>query len=315
LPEARRAPRWRRLGALGLLLVPVLGLLELGAHLGLARRPPTEAQWRAAREPILATRKAGDLVVVAPGWAEPIARMVLGDEAMPAKDVARADESGYATALEVSILGQRSAFTRGWPELERRKQGKFELRRLKNPHHRPVLYDFVDELGPAAASVAMHDAQDQPCPWSERAAVIAGGLGGHPTFPARRFVCPGSSEMFAGVTIVEDQAYLPRRCIMMQTPARGWVEARFRDVPLGTEIRGHSGMRWLIERDGLHAPILLEVLVDGVKVGQEVHEDGQGWKGWRVPTGDRAGQRAEVAFRVSSANPAFRQMCWEASVR
>jgi hypothetical protein len=304
-----------KLSHMAFLLVPVLGLGELGAHLWFAFRPPNEAQWRQAAPRLTLLRKESDLVVIAPQWAEPAARMVLGDKVMPVRDVARPDESRYATVMEISILGQRSKYTKGWPETQRESVGKFEVRRLQNPGFRPVIYDFVDHLNGADAAAVVHDAQDQPCTWSERAQLFAGGLGGAPTFPAARFVCPAPMHVFAGVTVVEDQDYLPRRCIMMHAPDKGYVEARYRDVPLGSEIRGHSGMRMIIERELAGAPIVLEVYVDGQKVGQDVHDDGQFWKAWRIELGSWAGKRGEVAFRVSSPREAQRQMCWEADTR
>jgi hypothetical protein len=304
-----------KLGRWVFALIPVLGLSELGAHLYFAWRPPDETQWRQAAPRIASMRKPGDLIVVAPAWAEPAARMVLGDELMPIRDVARPDQSRYATALEISIIGQRSKDTLGWTELEKQAIPKFVLRRLKNPQHQEVLYDFVDHVDGADAAAWLHNVDNQPCNWNEHAPLVAGGLGGHPTFPARRFICPGPQHVFVGVTVVEDQKYLPRRCIMMHAPEHGSIEVQFHDVPLGREIRGHSGMRMVIERELNGAPILLEVFVSGQKVGQDEHVDGQYWKPWSVPLGEWAGKRGEVLFKVSSSNAAFRHMCWEADSR
>ena len=204
--------------------IPLAALIELGAHLYFAWRAPTQAQWQAAAPQIAPLRKPADLVVVGPQWAEPIARMVLGDSVMPLRDVARPDESRYATAMEVSILGQRSKYVRGWQELERHKIGKFVVRRLQNPGVQKVLYDFVDHVEPSSTTALLHDGPERPCPWSDHAQTYAGLLGGPPTFPSRRFVCPGASQLFVGVTVVEDQDYLPRRCIMMHAPMTGWIE-------------------------------------------------------------------------------------------
>ncbi len=262
-----------------------------------------------------AARHPEDLVIVAPRWAEPVARQVLGDHVMPLRDVARPDESRYATALEISILGQRDLATRTWSELERRTVGKFELRRLGNPDPAHVGYDFVDHLEPGSASVSLVDGAPKDCPWNAKAAPFAGGLGGAPAFPSTRFVCPAAMHLFAGVTVVEDQEYRPRRCVMMHAPDRGYVQAVFRNVPLGKEIRGHTGLRWIIERDLNGAPMTLEVLVGGEKLGDDVHLDGQGWKFWRFALGKHAGLREDVTFRVSSPSASRRQMCWEADSR
>ncbi len=301
---------------LAFLLIPVLGVGELAAHFWFAKRPPNESQWKAAAPRLSALRKEADLVVVAPQWAEPVARQVLGDAVMPMRDVARPDESRYAAATEISILGKRSEYTRGWRELERHDEGKFVVRRLENPAHQKVLYDFVDHVSAEAATASLVTDEARACEWTDRAPMSSGGLGGPPMFPARRFVCPGAPmHVFVGVTVVEDQDYLPRRCIMMHAPDKGSIEATFREVPLGKEIRGHSGMRMIIERELTGAPILLEVFVDGEKVGQDEHRDGQYWKPWRIELGPHAGKTASVTFKVSSPREAQRQMCWEADTR
>jgi len=301
---------------LAFVLVPVIGLAELGAHFWFAKRPPDEGQWKAAAQKLASHRKDGDLVIVAPQWAEPAARHVLGDGVMPVRDVARPDESRYATAMEISIVGGRSKHTRGWRELERHDEGKFVVRRLENPAWQKVLYDFVEHVNGADASAVLTGAQERPCIWADNAPPYSGGLGGPPSFPTSRFVCAGApSHLFVGVTVIEDQDYLPRRCIMMHAPDKGALEATFRDVPLGQEIRGHSGMRMIIERELSGAPIALEVFVDGEKIGEDVHRDGEFWKPWRMALGAHAGKRASVTFKVSSPREAQRQMCWEADTR
>jgi hypothetical protein len=309
---------WRpmKLGRYWFVLVPLLAVGELGAHLYFARRPPDLQEWRDVAPAVSSLRRDEDLVIVAPAWAEPVARMAVGDGLMPLRDVARPDESRYAAALEISLLGQRSGLTRNWSLLEERAAGKFTLRRLKNPEHQPIAYDFVEHVNGADASARVHNQADQPCEWRESAPLYAGGLGGAPTFPAQRFVCPTAPmHVFVGVTVIEDQHYMPRRCIMMHAPSGGYLETTFRDVPLRSELRGHSGMRWIVERELTGAPILLEVWIDGERVGQDVHVDGEGWKPWRMPLGAHAGQTKSVSFRVSSSKESQRQMCWEADTR
>ncbi len=315
--ERERGTVWRpmKFARWAFAVVPLVALLELGAHLYFAVRPPTEAQWRAAAPRLAALRRPHDLVVIAPQWAEPVARMVLGDDVMPVSDVARPDETRYATAMEISILGERSKYTKGWPQIDRQTVGKFVVRHLQNPQPATILYDFVEHVDPSAATALLRDGSEKPCPWSDHAGTFSGGLGGPPAFPSHRFVCPAPLHVFVGVTIVEDQTYLPRRCIMMHVPMNGSIEARFRDVPLGAQIHGHSGMRMIVERESNGTPILLEVFVDGAKVGEDTHVDGEFWKSWTIPTPGYEGKRGEVMFRVSSAHESQRQMCWEADTR
>jgi hypothetical protein len=307
---ARSLRRW------GLLALPLLGALELGLHLGFARRPPPiDGGWAPVEAPVRAMKREGELVVIAPGWADPLARQALGDELMPLRDVARPDVTRYASALEVSILGASAPETEGWREVERRDEGKFRIRRLENPAPARVIYDFTDNLRPPAVDVR----GTQPaitCGWNPTARVTAGGLGGHPTFPRERFECPGGEFFNVSVTVIADERFEPRRCIWSHPLGRGEIVTRYRGVPLGERIRGHHGMYWIIERELKGAPVTITVRVDGETIGSAVHRDGDGWAGFDLPLGAHAGKpAAEVEFAVTSPSNAHRHYCFEADTR
>jgi hypothetical protein len=299
------------------LAVPLLGLAELGLQLFFAGRAPEPSEWSGIRP--LVEKLAADrpLIVVAPEWAEPSARYALGDGLMPLAHVARPDESGFSEALELSVLGSDAPVLSGWTLRAEEQQGAFRLRRYQNPHYEPVRYDFVAEVeaGAAQVSIGARDAS-KPCPFTSTARVSNGDLHGHPTFPARRYVCPGGGEWsFVGATVVEDQGYRPRRCSWAHPPGSGPLRVRFDDVPLGARIRGHAALPYWFERDSHGTPIQLEVSVDGEVLGTWLHEDGEGWKAFELSTEARAGQRAAVEFSISSARAWRREFCFEASVR
>lgn len=298
-----------------LVAVPLLGVGELAAHLYFAARPPDAAQWAALAPAVAAFRHSGELVVVAPRWADPLARAALGDEVFPLRDVARPDTTRYATAVELSILGESSGELAGWREAQRSQVGPFLLRRLDNPRPAHVVYDFADHLAPPSVTVrGTEPAVD--CPWNPRARVASGGLGGHPTFPPARFECPGGPFFNVGVTVIADQDFLPRRCIWSHPLARGEIVTRFADVPLGSVVRGHGGMYWIVEREEKGAPVKLTVRVDGDTVGAVVHRDGDGWSAFELPLGVHAGQTAAtVEFAVSSPDYQHRHYCFEADTR
>ena len=297
------------------LAVPLAGLVELGAQLWSSRRPPAFDDWSSIVAPVNAMKQPGDLLVIAPPWADPAARRALGDELMPLRDVARPDVTRYAHALEISILGQRAEELVGWEEEGRGAHGKFLLRRLKNPAPARVIYDFVDHARPPEADVRGTEPA-LTCTWNPRATVAAGGLGGHPTFPAQRFECPGGVFFNVGVTVIADEEFRPRRCLWSHPFARGEIVTRFHDVPLGQVIRGHSGLYWIIEREKRGAPITLTVRVNGDTVGQTVHKDGDGWAGFEFPLGAHAGaEKAEVEFAVSTSAYRDRHFCFEADTR
>lgn len=304
--------RWRRFAFLAL---PLLGLGELAAHLYFARRPPSFEAYGELKGTVRAMKREGEPVVMAPAWAEPLARHGLGDELMPIAEQARADASRYPGALEISILGERSSELAGWREAERREQGKFVIRRLENPAPAHVVFDFVDHARPPFADVR-GTAPPVDCPWNAGARVMAGGLGGHPTFPRERFECPGGPFFNVGVTVIADQDWRPRRCLWSHPLARGELVTRFHGVPLGQVIRGHHGMYWIIERERTGAPVTLTVRVDGEEIGRATHADGDGWSSFELPLGAHAGApSAEVEFAVTTPNHQHRHYCFEADTR
>ncbi len=298
-----------------LLAVPFAGLLELGLHGWFAARPPAFEEWAQIREPVATIADPSAPVVVAPMWAEPLARQALGDERMPLAHVARADTSRFEAAVEVSILGERAPELRGWTEEGRATQGKFTLRRMKNPKHRAVVTDFVERARPPFADVTIGKAR-VACRWNDNAPTISGGLGGNPTFPAQRFECPDGAFFNVGATVIADEDFRARRCLWSHPPKEGETVTRFHDVALGDTIEGHGGLYWMIERELRAAPIVLSVRVDGDEIGKVEHIDGEGWAAFTIPLGAHAKEpHAEVEFGVSSPNFLHRHFCFEATSR
>jgi hypothetical protein len=296
--------------------IPLLGLAELGAHFWFATRPPAFDEWSTVVAAVRETRQEGDIVVVAPGWADPAARRALGDDLMPLRDVARPDVTRYEHAVELSILGEHAPELSGWREEGRRREGKFLLRRLANPSPVQVRYDFVDHARPPFADVRGTDPATT-CPWTTQGRVGAAGPFGHPIWPAERFQCPGGNDFFnVGVTVIGDEEFHPRRCLWSHPFAKGEIVTRFHHVPLGRIVRGHGGLYWHTERELRGAPVTLTVRVDGDTVGSAVHKDGDGWALFQFDLGAHAGATdAEVEIAVSSPRNFERHFCWEADTR
>lgn len=299
----------------GLLLIPLVGVGELGAHFYFAERAPTFAEWEELDAPLAKTKKADEVIVVAPRFGDPLLRAALGDALMPLRDVARPDPSRYAAALEVSLFGERADELRGWEQVEQKRVGEFTVYRMKNPSPAQVVFDFVDHVDPEHASVRGTDPPTD-CPWNPNARVASGGLGGHPTFPKQRFECPTGIFFNVGVTVIADEQFQPRRCIWSHPLAKGELVTTYRDVPLGRVLRGHHGMYWIIERPLAGAPVTLTVRIDGDTVGQAEHVDGDGWEGFEMELGAHAGTTAKtVEFAVTTPRYKDRHYCFEADTR
>jgi hypothetical protein len=296
--------------ALGL---PAVALVELCAGFATVA-PPAEAY-----EPLVPVverlYRDGDLVVMAPRWAEPHARAVLGDGPMKLADLARSDVATYPRAIEISLGGEHDPELAAFREVSAADVGPFRVRELENPSPEHVTYDFVDHFGPKSVAVSGTD-PEETCLYSSRARVLSGGLGGHPTFPAKRFECAGGAFFGVGVTVIADERFLPRRCIFAHPPEVGARVLRFTDVSLGDRIVVHSGMYWMIERERKGAPVELSVAVDGEPVGTVTHLDGQGWKRDELSLGAHArAEHATVEFAISSSSYFERHFCFEATSR
>jgi hypothetical protein len=297
------------------LLVPVLGIGELVAHLSLSRRAPRVEEWRELAEPVRRLKRASDVVVVAPAWAEPIARHALGDGAFPLEQIARADATSYARALEVSALGERAPETRSWRVASEEKRGRFTLRVLENPRPVTPRYRFIDHVVPSDLTVAIiADQQEMPCPFTDRAQVTAGGLHGHVAFPRERFRCPGGESSFVGVTVIDDQEYLPRRCIWAHPPARGVLRLKFANVPLGTSVRAWAGLSYFLFRDGLGEPVAIGFSLGDRVLGEHRHRDEWGFRAFSFATADVAGRSGDVDVFVRAESAPNRDFCFVAEI-
>lgn len=308
----------RMAAARGLWLsIPILGVLELAGDWYFSRRAPDAADWEKVPGLVEQLRRPGDLVVVAPQWAEPLARHTLGDAVMPLRDVARSDTTGYRVLLELAMHGAESEEVQGFRELSQLEDGPFRLRRLENPHYRPVLYRFDDQVRPGSLEVSEGSAPDSAsCPFTDRAPSSSGGLGGHATYPRERFVCSGGEPFFVGVTVIDDQRYRPRRCIFAHPPAGGGpLRLVFGDVPAGSAIVGYAGLPYLIFRDGIGTPVTLAAFVDGERVGESVHRDEDGFVRFEFPIPEALRRLGEVRFEISSAEPNAREYCFTAELR
>ncbi len=296
--------------------VPCIALLELIAVPMVGSWVPARADWARLRSVVQAFSEPGTLVLVTPRWAEPLARAALPTGMLPAQVLARADEEGFETALEIALGGERSPELKSWKLLETTDSGPFTLRRWRNPDFRPQLFDFVGELGPATASVIHHGRDaEEACIWMELAPRFAGGLGGPPAFPAQRFQCAVNDFVFAGVTIIDDQDYRPRRCVWAHPPPQGALTVTYRGVPLGEKIVGHLGIPWLPARDGLGTPVTLRVTIDGRTAREFAYDEREGWKRFEFATGVTPGQLHEVTWWVQSERFDFRHFCFEARAR
>ena len=155
---------------------------------------------------------------------------------------------------------------------------------------------------------------DEPQPVVRaRGPAQTGNLGFGPAVPGDRFACGGG---FAGVSVIADLDYEARRCIYAPPPGGARVlRIAFRGVKFGSTLHGHHGLYVEAERNKNGAPVTLALRVGDDYVGKVVHNDGEGWKGFELPTGELEGKTADLVAEISAPSGNRRAYCFEAITR
>lgn len=92
------------LAAAPALLLVVISMWEVVAVRCDASSVPDDGEWDRAAQAVRESHHAGDLIVFAPAWADPIGRLHLGD-LIPVEMAARMDAAKYGAIWEVTIRG------------------------------------------------------------------------------------------------------------------------------------------------------------------------------------------------------------------
>ncbi len=295
------------------LLIPAVALVEAGAHVIQINSRIAPEDWRGARNAVQdAVKNSGDTdgVIIAPRWAEPTARAEFGRELATLERMAPGDFQRYRRVVELSVRGEHATEVASWPIAEEKRFGKIAVRIHTNPSYEGRVVDLLSPFEPARATTVSFGTAD--CPYS-RGPMQTGNLGFGPAIPGDRFNCPNGA--LAGMTVIADLTYRPRRCILARAGQEGSpLRVTFHDVEIGKFLVGHHGIYAEHERNLDGAPIALEARVNDQLVGRDTHVDGQAWKEFRFPTNGFP-QRANVEFALTSPNAARRAYCFEATTR
>lgn len=309
-------PRWASARWLALL---GLALAELLALWGRQSRVPDAAAFRAASEVVREHFETDDAVVIAPDWADPLLRLYLGDK-ISLKLAGRSDLAPFERLWVLSIRGARAAEAPPRePDFRKLVQGISVERYDFAPS--PVVLDLVDALPSASVEVSV-DGAGVPCVFRERVAgAQRGGLGFGPAAPRQRFACdtPGESS-WVGVTILEDLALAPRRCILQRPRPNEPVAVTYHDVHLGAELVLYAGLYYEDERHEQGVPVSMRVLINGRERARFTHRDGDGMKRYQLDTrapGEQgaAGARGDLRIEVEAPDAIKRSFCWSGSLR
>ena len=299
-------------------IVPAVALWELVAHLWISVRAPDPSEWAAIDGPVRRLTTPGTAVVVAPRWAEPLARHVLGDELWSIADLARPDDRGVRQVVEISLFGATDPATATWPVERQLSQGPFHFTARKNPHYEPALFSLVDAVTRAEPNVTVYrrvDGTRYPCTWRQNLPPSTGGLHGHVAFPRERYLCGRAQDEFVGVTLIDDERFEPRQCVWIHAPRHGEQWLALDNVPLGRKLELYAGSSYFLMRDGTTAPVTIEVLVDGSPAGKAIYRDPEGWAHFAFETPKSAPRRGRLEFKISSQQAGGRSVCLAAETR
>jgi hypothetical protein len=295
-------------------LVPAVGLLELGAHFVQTCSVVPERDWKAARAYVAAQAKPEDLVAFAPRWVDPIGRETFGPDLATVEREARADESRFSRAFEVSIRGAHLPALRDWKRVDEHRFGRVEVTQWENPGPVPVIVDLVARVDPQYLHVSVAQGEREADCAFGHVPVMSGSLGFGPAVPGARFTCPTGN--FVGVSVVADWEYYPRRCVFAP-PAGGntVTRLRFAQVKMGHVISGHHTLYVESERGRTGAPVTLAFRSGDTRIGSVVHRDGEGWKPFEFDTSVLAGTEADLVVEIASPSGDNRKYCFEATTR
>ena len=281
-----------------LVAMALAGVISLGAQTRLAAQLPTELDWRAAAALLERDSRAGDVVVVAPPWAER-ARAELPAR-LPVFSLSRyADEPllGARRAWLVSLSGlpfsgdavAKDVAKRASADGGVQRVGSLTVTRYDLAQPRRAIAFLPDWLAQATAKIG-----DAPCERDGSAA----------------FRCPGDVRIAREVREVGGG---PRPCVST-TPgsaASGPLSITFPDVPMGLELRGAAGYVGRLP-SAASSPVRFAVQVDGSEVaGIELSPGSTDWRPLEVRTGTLAAEPHALTVVLSSSEPAGRTVCFD----
>lgn len=294
-------------------IVPLVGLVELGAHFVQTSSVVPDSDWKAARQVVEKKLRPEDLLLFAPKWEDPIGRAELGDGLASLARTARPDESRFPRAVEVSARGKHRPELEGWKLLEEERVGRLTVGVYENPNPAKVLDDLLRSFSPERMTVSRVDGgKETPCGFV-RGRTQSGGLGSGPAIPGDRFQCDGS---FVGPTIIHGLDHDPRACLFAP-PFGGNVtlRVRFKGVRFGRALHGHHALQNEAERDKIGVPVTAVFRTDAGIVGRAEHKDGMGWAGFEFSTQELEGKVADLVVEITAANANRRPYCFEADTR
>jgi hypothetical protein len=292
-PAARRiAPR---LEVIVVTFVALLAVVETTNALVAPSLAPTDVDWASAAREVRAGFRAGDLIVAAPSWADPIMRMHLGD-LVPLAVAARMDDARFGRVWEIGQRGARAPeAARGTVAFERRF-GALRVRRVERSPA-AITYDFLERLTDARVTRTALGQPDVVCPWE-----------------VDRFQCPNIGFNFVRLQTVEVDTTL-HRALLAQPVGGAEVVIEYPAVSLGRELVIATGLHDVWARKAASGEVDMRVVVAGMPQAAIRTTNDSGWLLTRIDTTAYAGRVVAMRFVITSPAPYQRQFVLAAEAR
>lgn len=293
---SRRPTRGGMVAWAFLLATAFAGAISLGTQTRIAASLPSELDWRAAAALLERDSRAGDVVVVAPPWAER-ARAELPAR-VPVFSLARyAGEPlvGVRRAWLVSLSGLPFVGDRVAREIAARASADGGPQRVG-----ALTVTRYDLAQPRRAIAFLPD-------WLAQAKVKLGEVPCEPDGRAAH-QCPGVRV----AREVREVGGAPRPCVSAPPgSAAGPLSITFPSVPMGLELDGGVGVVGRA-RPGDAPPVRVAVQLDGEEVtAVELAPGAPDWRRFAVRTGALAAEPHDVTIVLSSADAAGRTVCFD----
>ncbi len=309
------APRWASPWWLLFVGLAIAEVVALGVR---KHRVPAESDWSSAAAYVRAELKNKDAIAVAPGWADPLLRLYLGDR-IPLKMAGRSDLAAFERLWVLSIRGAHASEAPARAPDAERHFGRVRVERYDlGPS--PVVFDLADALTSAHVTRETEGVEESCALRTFPPAVVAGGLGGGVVPPRQRFQCDFERPwLWVGMTMIESLDLSPRRCIWTHPQGRDPIAVTYPDVPLAQYMVLYAGLDYHDERDQDKAPVTLRVSVNGRQVANLVHRDGNGMARYALDLhedlGGQVPERGQLRFEVTTPEPFRRSFCWTGTLQ
>ena len=309
------APRWASPWWLLFLGLAIAEVVALGVR---EQRVPAESDWASAAQHVRAQLLPKDAVTVAPGWADPLLRLYLGDR-ITTKISGRSDLAAFERLWVLSIRGASAPDApRRAPDfsqtLGRVRVERFDLGPSK------VLVDLPDAINSARVTRRVEGIDDPCILRTFPPTVMPGGLGGGVIAPRQRFQCDYERPwLWVAPAVIEALDLSPRRCVWTHPQGVDPIAITYPNIPLGTRVVLYGGLDYHDERDREKGPVGLRVFVNDREVGNFVHRDGDGMARYvvdlRKQLGSALTQTGDLRLEVTARETYRRSFCWAGSTQ